>query len=262
MNIKLFNELIQAHGFKALNFKDVNFAGNQYVKEKTKKKTFILHDSAGWDNARNMYHGWSQDKLGRVATGYGVVDNGNIYRGFDVSDYYAYAIYIQSPYNRLPKSLQKFQTKKHDTFLNSQAIQVEVCNWGWLKEKGINFYSYTDVKIPPHKVVYYKDDDFFKNGYRGKNAFEKITDAEIKALETLIFYHKLKDNLRITYNHDMWDISERAIRGAEGIWSHTTYRTDKLDIHPQQELVSMLMRVEDDFHSIFNDKNIKLLNKN
>jgi len=258
MNIQLFNQLIQEHGFKPLNFFNIDFAGNQYVQEKTKKKTFILHDSAGWDDARGMYNGWAKDKLGRVSTAYGIEDEGEIYRGFN-ADYYGFAIYVHSPHNHLPKRLQKFKTKQHDVFLNSQAIQAEVCNWSWLKEKGNDFFSYTGIKIPPHKVAYYKDDNLFKNGYRGKNAYEKITDAEINALQVLIMYHALKDDLRLTYNFDMWDISERAIRGAEGIWSHTSFRTDKFDIHPQAELVSMLMRVEDDFHKIFSQKNIELI---
>ncbi len=260
MNIQFFNEILQANGFTRLNFIDIDFAGNKYVKKKTEKKTFVLHYSGGWDNARGMYNAWAKDKLGRVSTAYGIEDKGEIYRGFN-AEFWAYAIYINSSRNQLPKRLQKFKTKQQDDFLNSQAIQVEVCNWGWLKEKENEFYSYTGVKIPPEKVVYYKDENLFKNGYRGKHAFEKITESEIKVLEKLIFFHAIKDKLRLTYNHDMWDISERAIRGAEGIWSHTSYRTDKLDIHPQQELVSMLMRVEDDFRAIFSKNNISQILK-
>ncbi len=254
MNIQLFNEIIQNHGFTPLNFIDIDFAGNQFVKKKTKKKTFILHYSSGWDNARGMYNGWAKDDLGRVSTAYGIEDEGEVYRGFDAS-YYGYAIYVNSKYNHLPKSLKQFKTRKHDNFLNAQAVQVEVCNWGWLKEKNRKFYSWTGAEVPGIKTVFYKD------GYRGKHVFERITEDEIKSLEKLIFFHAIKDNLRLRYNHDMWDISERAIKGDEGIFSHTSYRTDKLDIHPQQELVSMLMRVEDDFNRIFSKNNINQILK-
>ncbi|MCF6185596.1 MAG: hypothetical protein L3J56_13425 [Bacteroidales bacterium] len=140
-----------------------------------------------------------------------------------------------------------------DIFLNSQAVQVEFCNWGWLKERNNKFYSWTGAEVPVKKTV------FYESGYRGQDVFERITDKEIEALQVLIMYHVLTDNLRLTYNHDMWNISERAVRGAEGIWSHTSYRTDKLDIHPQQELVSMLMRIEDDYHRIFKPNDIKLI---
>lgn len=259
MDIQLFNEIIQKQGFKPLNFIDIGFPGNQYERKNTKKKTFILHYSSGWDNARGMYNGWEKDKLGRVSTAYGIEDIGEVYRGFDASKYYGYAIYVNSPHNHLPKNLQQFKTKRHDILLNSQAIQVEICNWGWLREKNNNFFSWTGHQIANDKVVIYKDDNLFKTGYRGQHYYEKITDAEIKSLEVLMFYHAILDDIPLKYNHDMWDISERAIRGAEGIWSHTSYRTDKLDIHPQQELVSMLMRVEDDFKSFFNPGLIRMI---
>ncbi len=254
MNLELFNQIIQSHGFNPLNFIDINFPGNQYVNKKTvTKKTFIIHYSSGWDNARGMYNGWAKDRLGRVATAYGLEDSGKIYRGFDASKYYGYAIYLHSPDNHLPKNLQQFKTKKHDIFLNSQAIQVEVCNWGWLREKNNKCFSWTGVEVPGEKII------FYPNTYRGQKFFERITDAEIQSLQVLIMYHAIADDLRLNYNQDMWDISERAIRGAEGIWSHTSYRTDKLDIHPQAELVSMLMRVEDDFYKFFTPNNIKLI---
>lgn len=253
MNLTLFNNILRKNGFNPLYFNQINFPGNQYVQYKTKKKTFILHYSSGWDNARGMFNGWAKDKLGRVCTAYGIEDSGKIYRGFDASDNYGFAIHINSSDNHLPKNLQQYRTVKHDIFLNSQAVQVEVCNWGWLREKNNKLYSWTGKEVPGEKTIFYPD------GYRGMHFFERITEAEIKALQTLIMYHAIKDDLRLTYNHDMWDISERAIRGAEGIWSHTSYRTDKLDIHPQLELVSMLMRVEDDFHRIFKPNDIKLL---
>jgi len=226
----------------------IDFPGNQYVQKETKKRTFIIHHSAGWDNARNMFHHWKEDKQGRVATAYGITDNGNIFHGFDASKYYAYAIYINSRHNYLPEKLNKFKTHKHDTLLNSQAIQCEICNWGGLTEKNGKFYSWAAVEVPADKVVFYPEK------FRGYHWFEKYTDNEIKALEKLIIYHAIKDNIPVTYNPDMWDISERAIRGAEGIWSHVSYRTDKSDAHPQPELVSMLMRLED---TLFSIKNIK-----
>jgi hypothetical protein len=123
MNTALFNTIIQEHGFNPLLFNEINFPGNQYVKHKTKKKSFVIHYSSGWDNARGMYNGWAKDKLGRVCTAYGIEDSGKIYRGFNASDNYGYAIYINSKHNSLPKHLQKFKTVKHDVLLNSQAIQ-------------------------------------------------------------------------------------------------------------------------------------------
>ena len=38
----------------------------------------------------------------------------------------------------------------------------------------------------------------------------------------------------------MWDVSKNALTGKPGVWSHTSYRFDKSDIHPQQEVIDML----------------------
>ncbi len=228
----------------------IDFPGNQYVPAETTKKTIVIHHSAGWDNARGMFHSWATDKLGRVATAYGITDNGNIYSGFNASKFWAFAIYINSKRNHLPDKLKKFKTRKHDARLNRQAIQTEICNWGALTEKNGKFFSWAGVEVPADKVCFYPEK------YRGYHWFEKYTDDEIKALEKLIIYHAIKDNIPVKYNPDMWDISERAIRGAEGIWSHTSYRTDKSDAHPQPELVSMLMRLEDTLYKTKKENNI------
>jgi len=228
----------------------IDFPGNQYVNKKTEKKTLVLHHSAGWDNARGMFHGWAKDKQGRVATAYGITDNGNIYSGFNASQYWAYAIYINSKHNHLPDKLKKFKTHKHDIFLNSQAIQTEVCNWGTLTVKNGKFYSWAGIEVPADKVVYYPEP------FRGHHWYEKFTINEIKALEKLIIYHAIKDNIPVKYNPDMWDISERAIRGAEGIWAHVSYRTDKSDIHPQPELIAMLEQLEDTLYKVKKGNNL------
>ena len=72
MNIALFNNIIREQGFNPLYFNNINFPGNQFVQRKKTKKTFILHYSSGWDNARGMFNGWAKDKLGRVCTPYGI----------------------------------------------------------------------------------------------------------------------------------------------------------------------------------------------
>ena len=38
----------------------------------------------------------------------------------------------------------------------------------------------------------------------------------------------------------MWDISDKALAGEAGVWTHVSFRTDKSDCHPQPELIQML----------------------
>ena len=42
----------------------------------------------------------------------------------------------------------------------------------------------------------------------------------------------------------MWDISENALSGQPGIFTHTSVRSDKTDCHPQPELVRMLIELD------------------
>ena len=39
-------------------------------------------------------------------------------------------------------------------------------------------------------------------------------------------------------------ISANAMAGKEGVWTHTSYRADKSDCHPQNELIERLMGLE------------------
>jgi len=43
----------------------------------------------------------------------------------------------------------------------------------------------------------------------------------------------------------MWDVSQRALSGEPGIWTHVSYRQKpgKTDCHPQPELIEMLKTI-------------------
>ncbi|MEX0315161.1 MAG: N-acetylmuramoyl-L-alanine amidase [Allomuricauda sp.] len=217
----------------------VNFPGNQFVKKITNKDLFIIHHSAGWDDARKMYQIWAQDTQGRVSTAYGIENDGTIYQGFD-SKYWGYALYVNSPRNMVSPI---YKTKKHDTHLNSRAIQVEICNWGGLIEKNNKLYSWPAYQTNSWSKKYSVPKEratFYENGFKRYNWFEKYTDEEIESLRKLILFHHDEDGINLKYNSDMWNVSDNALNGMPGIWSHVSYRSDKSDAHPQPELIQML----------------------
>ncbi len=59
-------------------------------------------------------------------------------------------------------------------------------------------------------------------------------------MRQLLVYWGERYEIPLTYNEDMWDVSDRALAGQDGVWSHTSYRSDKSDIHPQPEMIAML----------------------
>lgn len=223
------------------DFIDIDFPNNQFVFQETQKVGFVLHHSAGWDNARNMFSWWARDKAGRVATAYGIEDNGDVFRGFDGFKYWGYAINARSSANlRNPKFPDKYrqmtsaQRKAWNDSLEKKYIQLEICNWGGLVDKGGKIQSWAGATIPDSKIIEYK------KKFRGFRYFERYTDQEIESLEKLLKYHNQKHGVPINYNADMWDVSDKALSGFSGIWAHVSFRFDKSDVHPQPELIEML----------------------
>ena len=61
----------------------------------------------------------------------------------------------------------------------------------------------------------------------------------------LIIYLSNKYNIPLDYNENMWNVSHDALAGKSGIWTHVSYRQDKSDCHPQEELINALKKLKD-----------------
>jgi N-acetyl-anhydromuramyl-L-alanine amidase AmpD len=216
----------------------VEFPPDQYVQKEYKKKQIVLHHSAGWDNAAGMFDYW-RSNTERVGTCVGIDDLGRIFQGFS-SRYYAWHVNIGSGGNKLPAIFAKYKTAGNSLAIEQQSIGIEICNWGGLTlgEDG-GFHTYVSkptkpIRVPENKVIEYP------NGFRGFHYFERYTDKEIESLGKLLYYWCDNYNIDKSYHPEMWDVSEGAISGQQGIWTHASYRTDKSDCHPQPELIQML----------------------
>ena len=90
---------------------------------------------------------------------------------------------------------------------------------------------------------HYPDSPFFeKHGVVGSDCYyyQKYTAAQIeKTRQVLVFFNE-KYNIPLDYNEDIWDVTERALKGEPGIFTHNSVRIDKTDVHPQPELIKML----------------------
>ena len=102
-----------------------------------------------------------------------------------------------------------------------------------MKRRG-KYYSVFDNEIESENVV-----DFGME-IRGYRYYEKYTDQQIESLEYLLKYWNKEYNIPIIYNPEMWNLNEDALKGEPGIWSHTSYRPDKSDVSPQENLIKML----------------------
>jgi hypothetical protein len=218
----------------------------EYMAEEAPKKQIYIHHTAGWGSGAGTINGWIGDSVGRVGTFLCISGrtnhrthrhrDGELVQAFS-SRHWAWHLGVSTA-NR--------------TALNKESIGIELASWGQLEKLQDGnfvpqiFYSVDEAnireayKIPPEHVVTYPD------GFRGFKHYEKYTDAQIASLRTTLLYLGKTYDIPLDYHEDMWDVSEKALKGEPGIWAHVSVRTKgKWDCHPQPELIAMLQGLKD-----------------
>lgn len=230
-NITAFKEIEKEN--KAISKLDLNeiivvdFPENQYVKESTDKKQIVLHHTVSGLGVDGDISWWRKT-VERIGTAIIINWDGKIYQCFS-SKYWAYHL------------------GAGNSNLDKHSIGIEIDSWGglirynrqwypakWDEKLKQNVANLNIKPIPEHNVQIYE------NGYRGFYGFEKYTDAQIEAVRKLLIFWGEKYKIPLDYNDDMFFYSSKAINGKSGIWSHTSFRQDKSDVHPQPELIQML----------------------
>lgn len=214
-----------------LNLSDiiqVNFPDDQYYKKQTSKKQIVLHHTVsglgvGGDIA------WWRSTAAHVATAILVDYKGGIYQCFS-SKYWGHHLGIKASNN---------------VALNKASLGIEIDAWGGLVRSNRQWYpakwdkklkrSVANTRVAPIKNV-----QVYPTAFRGFYGFEKYTDEQIESVRQLLVFWGDKYNIPLDYNEDMWDLSDSALRGDDGVWAHVSYRADKSDCHPQPELIQML----------------------
>lgn len=204
----------------------IAFPENQYFKEQMPKKIIVLHHTVsglGIDGDVN----WWKSTPERVGTPFIIDRLGEVFQLFD-EKYWIHHLGIKKRY------LNQFNSQVTNNRLNELSIGIELDSWGGLVKKGCDWFSYTGSKIDHKNVQKYPE------GYRGYYAFEKYTADQITALKELLEMLTKKYSIKTDYHPEMFSFNEKAIKGYHGIWTHTSYRPDKSDCHPQPELIEML----------------------
>jgi N-acetyl-anhydromuramyl-L-alanine amidase AmpD len=215
---------------------------DQYFKEdcSSLKKIVVLHFTAGAPSAVNTVHGWqfNPERVGTafvISRGTKTEKDGAIYQAFG-SKYYAWHIAFSAASNKVPA---KYHSKVLETQIAKSSIGIEVANWGCLvKDKDGNFRNYVNGIVPANEVVE------LTTPYRGYKYFQDLTDAQVISLKELVIYLCDKYKISKKFNADMFDINTRALDGENGIFCHTSYRSDKTDYPAIPKLVKMLQEIE------------------
>ena len=210
--------------------KTVQFPQDQYFPDIYEKRQIVLHHTIG-ASAESDIQSWEDDPA--VVAVCIIIDRAGTPWQLFSSKCWAYHL----------------GAGNHD--LDKHSIGIEIDNWGWLVpgdgtvkqfgEKSVQtitgkYYSYYGYPVTCPMTYY-------PNGFRGYNYYETYYDAQLQTLGELLLYWKERyTTIPMTYNESMWDVSQEALSGTPGIWTHVSYLPApiKYDCHPQSELISLL----------------------
>jgi hypothetical protein len=116
-----------------------------------------------------------------------------------------------------------------------ESIGYEIDSYGGLKwnkskERWENVYG---GHVATEDVIEYP------KGFRGYYAFERYTPNQVELVRQFLVYCNEVYGIPMDYKPEMWEVSAAALSGEAGNWSHTSFRYDKSDMHPQPELIEM-----------------------
>lgn len=135
--------------------------------------------------------------------------------------------------------------------LDKHSIGIELDNWGGLVKGDGSVMKIGSKKVKTTKGAFYacygNEVDvpvtYYPKGFRGYKYYESYTEEQLRTVGELLLFWKDRYNISLEYNEDMWDVSQRALNGADGVWTHCSYRnaSSKQDCHPQKEFKEMLL---------------------
>jgi N-acetyl-anhydromuramyl-L-alanine amidase AmpD len=204
--------------------KQVRLKESQYFAEESAKTQIYLHHTAGNGNAEAVSRYWNGTS-DRVATAFVVGQDGLIVQCFS-SKHWAWHLGIS-------KAEFKGQGAKYQN-LDKASVGIEVCNWGYLKEKDGKFYNYVNARVPESMVT------TLDEPYKGFKHWYKYTDAQIESTRQLLVYLCDTYNIPREYRAQIFSLDKEAFKGTPGIYTHNSVRKDKSDIYPCQRMIQML----------------------
>lgn len=228
-------------GIGGIEIERLYLDSDEYVKDygKVNPVNLILHHTAGWSQADATANNWNVDTRGRVGTQY-VISGGDV-KGRDLPD--------GNVVECFPDGFLAWHMGKVKNFntVSKLSVGIEMCNFGYLVEKGGKYFTYTGTEVVPDQVC----DLGFK--FRGHQYWHKYSDKQIASLEKLMKHiaaiypsinimagipKMLKDGVDVKEAFEY--IDDVNLGKKKGTWSHSTVRKDKFDVFPQPELVEML----------------------
>ena len=224
--------------------KNVPLVKGEFYDETIKKDTIYIHHTAGGHRPDWTIAGWNSDKTKngqrlKVATAY-------VMGGLSTTDKDASwdgVICKCFPEDKWAHHLGL--SAANNAQLNSKSIGIEICNYGPItKSNDGKFYNYVNRQVPAEMVVE------LAKPFQGYKYYHKYTDRQIAVLKELLIdlstrfsidiKSGLKPLLMENKGAEAFLLSQDALAGKPGLWTHTNVRKDKFDCSPQDNLIAMI----------------------
>jgi len=193
--------------------KPVNFPAKNYFTALQRKTQIVLHHTAG-GSAMSAINWWKtrNDGKGTIATPYVIERDGTIYQLFNAFAW-AHHLGVSGKPN-----LCRF------------SIGIELVCWGAIAESDIG------KRVAVNEAV-----DYGFAGFKGSRFFQNYTAAQLESVSLLLPILSTFAGIPLVYGENkLFSLSPDALAGVPGLYTHVSYRQDKSDLHPQQELKEML----------------------
>jgi len=213
----------------------IQLEAGEFMADRTAKTGIVVHHTAGGPNAANVISGsWENDRTktgGKLAVATSFVIGGPMSSNPAMDG----QIYMAFPDENWAHHLGT--TRANNVQLNRQTIGIEICNWGPItKTKDGKFITYVGSELAPEHVYQ------LSQPFRGFTWYHEYSDKQIASTRALILALATKwgINPKKVWNRQSFELSDTALTGGAGIWTHTNYRSDKFDISPSPKMIAML----------------------
>lgn len=186
----------------------------------TKPTQICLHHTASGPGIYGDLEWWKKDGT-QVSTPI-IIDRDGIAYQLYPTERWAFALGLKHALNR---------------FVESMTISIEIDSWGYLTKKADGkFYTWAGTVIPDNEVC------ILDQPWRGQKYFHKYTPEQIETTHLLLHHLGQKYGIDLSYKGDkVFNLTDDAIHArVSGVYGHASFRSDKTDIHPQPDMISML----------------------
>ncbi len=196
---------------------------NNYIREVYAKSQIYLHHTAGGPSGKQVFDIWQMDNT-PVATCVSISADGTIVQGYG-SQFWAYHLGLRT------KHFKNLPYKQ----LDKTSIGIEICNYGYLVEKQGEYYNYVGGKVTNVCTL--------DRPYKGYTHWQNYTDEQIFSVRELLLMWNERYGIDLTYHEDIWQVTDRALKGERGVFTHNSVRADKADVYPHPKLITMLQNL-------------------